>query len=318
MARKLPVPRGVTAVGSLRSDESVIVRPELAGRIARIAFTEGQRVQRGQLLFKLDDAVARAESEQARANYQLARSKYERALDLEKQRFISAQARDEAEGNMKVQKAAADLADAKLVKTEVRAPFNGVIGLRSVSVGDYVKEGQDLAPLEQIDPLKVDFRLPEVYLTQTRVGQPLQIALDAMPGKSYMGTVYAISPLIDAGGRAVVLRALVKNATAELRPGMFARVKLLLDQNATSIVVPETALVPQGEDQFVFRIVDGRAVRTQVEIGQRSEGTVEIRRGLSDGEIVVTAGQMKLRDGVPVRTVKAGTEQSAPASAVRS
>lgn len=317
VARKTNVPRGVTAVGSLRSDESVTLRPEVAGRIARIAFREGERVTRGQLLFKLDDSVTRAEYAQAHASYELARSKYERAVDLERQRFISAQARDEAESNMKVLQAAAELAQAKLTKTELRAPFTGVIGLRSVSVGDYVKEGQDLVVLEQIDPLKVDFRIPEIYLSQARVGQALQISLDAMPGKTYRGVVSAISPLIDAGGRAVVLRAVVKNATAQLRPGMFARVRLLLDQDATSIVVPETALVPQGEDQFVFRVVDGRAVRTKVDIGQRNEGTVEIRQGVADGEAVVTAGQMKLRDGASVQVVNAATAPQ-PQPAARS
>lgn len=320
-ASRMPLPRGVTAVGSLRSDESVTVRPEVAGRIAQIGFKEGERVAKGQLLFKLDDSVARAEFEQARANHVLARSKYQRALDLERQNFISAQARDEAEGNMKVQQAAADLAQAKLVKTEIRSPLHGMVGLRQVSVGDYVKEGQDLVQLEQIDPLKVDFRIPEVFLTQTRVGQSLQITLDAMPGKQYEGVVYAISPLIDAGGRAVVLRAKVKNAGAQLRPGMFARVRLLLNQQADGIVVPETALVPQGEEQFVFRVVQGRAVRTKVDVGLRSDGKVEVLNGLAEGDQVVTAGQLKLRDGAAVRVVggaAAGVVPAMPASQAKS
>ena len=128
-----------------------------------------------------------AEAQQAKANLTLAQSKFERAVDLRKQGFISGQARDEAENNLRVAKAAPALAAARLAKTEIRAPFSGVIGLRSVSVGDYVKEGQDMVNLEAIDPLKVDFRVPEVYLTQVQVGQTLQVSLDALPGRSYEG-----------------------------------------------------------------------------------------------------------------------------------
>jgi membrane fusion protein (multidrug efflux system) len=156
-----PMPQAITAVGSLRSDESVTLRPEVAGRISAIGFQEGQRVAKGALLVRLDPAVPEAEVQQARANLKLARTKYDRAVDLAKSNFISSQARDEAENNLKVAEAAVQLAEAKFAKTELRAPFSGIIGLRSVSVGDYVKEGADIVNLEAIDPLKVDFRVPE-------------------------------------------------------------------------------------------------------------------------------------------------------------
>ncbi|MFO1282757.1 MAG: efflux RND transporter periplasmic adaptor subunit [Burkholderiales bacterium] len=294
------LPQSITAVGSLRSDESITVRPEVAGRISTIGFNEGQRVERGAVLVRLDPSVNDAEVRQARANMTLAKSKYDRAVDLSKSNFISGQAKDEAENNLKVAEAALALAEAKLAKTEIRAPFSGVIGLRQVSVGDYVKEGADLVNLEAIDPLKVDFRVPEVYLKQVRVGQPLEVALDAVPGRTYNGRVYAINPLVDAAGRSIVIRAQVANTDTRLRPGMFARVRLITEERADALVVPEQALVPQGADQFVFRVVDGKAQRARVEIGQRGDGKVEIRQGLAVDDVVVVAGQLKLRDGVPV------------------
>ena len=294
------LPQSITTVGSLRSDESVTIRPEVAGRIAAINFQEGQRVAKGAVLLRLDPSINEAEVLQARANLKLARSKYERAVDLSKSNFISGQARDEAENNLRVAEAAVALVEARLAKTEIRAPFTGVIGLRSVSIGDYVKEGADIVNLESIDLLKVDFRVPEVYMRQVKAGQPLQVALDAYPGKTFEGRVFAVNPLLDAAGRAVVIRAQVKNADASLRPGMFARVRLITSESADSLVVPEQALVPQGSEQFVFKVVDGRAVRAKVEVGQRRDGKVEMVSGVTAGEVVVISGQQRLRDGVPV------------------
>ncbi len=294
------LPQAITAVGSLRSDESVTLRPEVAGRIATIGFAEGQRVQKGAVLVRLDPTVNEAEVKQARANMTLAKSKYDRAVDLAKSNFISGQARDEAESNMKVAEAALAVAEAKLAKTEIRAPFSGIIGLRQVSLGDYVKEGADLVNLEAVDPLKVDFRVPEVYMKQVRAGQPIEIALDAIPGRTYAGRVFAINPLVDAAGRAIVIRAQVSNPDTSLRPGMFARVRLITEERQDALVLPEQALVPSGSEQFVFRVVDGKAQRARVEIGQRGDGRVEIRQGVGPEDVVVVAGQLKLREGVPV------------------
>ena len=295
-----PLSKAITAVGSLRSDESITVRPEVAGRVAFIGFEEGQRVPRGATLVRLDPAINQAEVQQSQANLTLARAKYERALELQGKGFISGQAKDEAENNLKVAEAAVALANARLAKTEIKAPFTGVIGLRSISVGDYVKEGADIVNLEAIDALKVDFRVPEIYLKEIAVGQTLQVTLDALPGKTYEGRVFAINPLVDAAGRAIVIRAQVKNTDTALRPGMFARVRLFTRTAEDALVLPEQALVPQGEDQYVFRIVDGKAARAKVTVGQRRDGLVEIVDGLVAGDLVVTAGQLKLRDGSPV------------------
>ena len=202
--------------------------------------------------------------------------------------------------------------EARISKATIRAPFSGTIGLRLVSVGDYVKEGQDLVNLESIDPLKVDFRVPELALSQVKDGQSLQIALDALPDKVYDGRVVAINPLLDANGRSIVIRAQVPNRDGTLRPGMFARVRLFTSGLKDTLVVPEESLFPVGEDKFVYKVVDNKATRQKIEIGARREGRVEVLGGLTPDDLVVTAGVIKLREGVTVQVAE--TPASAPAT----
>ncbi len=310
------LPQSLTAVGSLRSDETVILRPEIAGRVATIGFREGERVTRGQVLVKLDASVQQADLDKARANLSLSKSKFERSVDLLNKGFLSSQARDEAENTFKVAAADTELMEARIAKATIKAPFSGTLGLRMVSVGDYVKEGQDLVNLESLDSLKVDFRVPELALSQLRDGQTLQIALDAVPDKVYEGKVVAINPLIDANGRAIVIRAQVPNKDGKLRPGMFARVRLFTSGSKDTLVVPEESLFPVGEDKYVYKVVQGKATRQKVEIGTRLEGRVEIMNGLAAGDVVVTAGAIKLREGAAVTIANAPASQ-APAPVVR-
>jgi membrane fusion protein (multidrug efflux system) len=297
----MKLPQSITTVGSLRSEETVIVRPEIAGRITEILFREGQHAAKGHVLVKLDDSVQRADLERAKANLTLSASKYERAVDLRNKGFISSQAKDEAENNLKVAEADAALAAARLAKTEILAPFGGTVGLRSVSVGDYVKEGQDMVNIEQIDTLKADFRVPETLMKQVRAGQTLQVTLDAIGDKAYPGQVYAINPLIDANGRSIVIRANVPNLDGRLRPGMFARVRLFTSDVRDTFVVPEESIIPLGDEKYVYRVVDGKAQRQKVEIGQRLDGKVEIVSGLAAEDRIVTAGVVKIRDGTAVQ-----------------
>lgn len=312
------LPQIITTVGSLRSDESVTLRPEAAGRITAIRFQEGQQVTKGATLFQLDAATNQAEVQQARTNLALAKSKYERAVDLASRNFISGQARDEAKSAYDLAQASLALVDARLAKTEIRAPFAGVIGLRVVSEGDYVKEGADLVNLEAIDPIKVDFRVPETFLRDVQPGQTVQITLDALPGKTYDGKVLAVNPLLDAAGRSIVVRAQVRNQGTTLRPGMFARVTLITRSKRAALVVPEEALVPQGSDNYLFHIVGGKAVRAKVEIGQRRESKVEIVSGIDKDAVVVTAGQAKLRDGAPVKVAGSEAPKDAPTAKQKS
>ena len=297
----LKLPQSITTVGSLRSDETVILRPEIAGRITEILFKEGQRATKGQVLVKLDNSVQKADLERAKANLTLSASKYERAVDLRNKGFISSQAKDEAENTLKVAQADAALAAARLAKTEILAPFSGTVGLRSVSVGDYVKEGQDMVNIEDTDTLKADFRVPETLMKQVSAGQTLQVTLDAIGDKAYAGKVYAINPLIDANGRSLVIRANVPNVDGRLRPGMFARVRLFTSDIRDTLVVPEESIIPLGDEKYVYRVADGKALRQKVEIGQRRDGKVEIVSGLAAGDRIVTAGVVKIRDGAAIR-----------------
>ena len=299
---KLNWQKSVLAVGSLRSDESVIVRAEQSGRITALNFKEGQPVRLGQVLVQLDDSVARAELEQARANQKLGKAKFDRAVELKQRNFISGQAQDEAENAMRVADATVSLADAKLAKLTIKAPFSGTIGLRTASTGDYVKDGQDIVNLEKTDPIKVDFKVPEIFQSKIAVGQALSVALDALPGQAFTGKVVAVNPQLDTAGRALVLRAQMDNRTGVLKPGMFARVRLTLADTGETVVVPEQSVAMQGEDQIMFKVIDGRAMRTKVEVGQRRDGKVEIVEGVSGNDTIVVAGWQRLRDGAAVRS----------------
>lgn len=302
----------VAAVGSLKSNESVVLRPEIAGRIAAIHLREGMPAAKGAVLVALDASTQAAELRQAEANLALSQANHRRTEELYEKKFVSARARDEAAANLKVLEAAVALAQARLQKTQIRAPFAGIVGIRNVSVGDYVKEGQELVNIEDIGALKADFRLPESYLSRLRKGQSVEVSTDAMPGQTFKGTLDAIDPLLDASGRAISLRARLENPDLKLRPGMFVRVRLAFGGERQGLAVPEEALVPAGDDNFVFRVVEGKAQRVMVKVGQRRGATVEITEGLKAGDEVVSAGQLKLRDGVPVR---AGQGAAAPAEA---
>lgn len=313
---KLNWQKSVLAVGSLRSDESVIVRAEQSGRITTLNFKEGQPVRQGQVLVQLDDSVARAELEQARANQKLGKAKFDRAVELKQRNFISGQAQDEAENAMRVADATVSLADAKLAKLTIKAPFSGTVGLRTASTGDYVKDGQDIVNLEKTDPIKVDFKVPEIFQSKIKVGQALSVALDALPGQTFTGKVVAVNPQLDTAGRAVVLRAQMDNRSGVLKPGMFARVRLTLADTGETVVVPEQSVAMQGEDQIMFKVIDGRAMRTKVEVGQRRDGKVEIVEGVSGGDTIVIAGWQRLRDGAAVRSASGAGGGAAPAGAV--
>lgn len=304
-----------TAVGTLRSNESVVLRPETAGRIARIGFKDGAVVDRGALLVALDAATQAAELEQARANRELARATQARNLELFEKKFISKQALDASAATLRVQEAAVQLAEAKLARTQVRAPFSGVVGIRNVSPGDYVKEGQELVNIEDIATLKVDFRLPEATVPQLQAGRPLEVTADALPGEKFTATLEAVDPAIDAGGRSVLLRARLDNTAGRLRPGMFVRVRLALAEKDAALMLPEQALVSDPAGAFVYRVVDGKAEKVKVRSGVRRDAQVEIVEGLAAGDVVVSAGQLKLRPGAPVRDVAASPPAAAAPAA---
>lgn len=291
-----------TAVGTLKSNESVVLRPETSGRIAAIHFKDGQVVRRGALLLSLDAGIQEAELQQARANLALAQANQQRNEDLFQKKFISQQSLDNTKAALKVQEASVALAEARLAKTRIRAPFDGVVGIRNVSVGDYVKEGEELVNVEDIATLKVDFRLPEAYLGRLERGQALEVSSDALPGVPFQATLEAVDPLVDVNGRSISCRALLPNREGRLRPGMFVRSRLVFGERKDALMLPEQAVVT-GARPRVFRVEEGKARAVTVQLGVRRDGRVEILEGLALGDTVITAGQLKVRDGMPVRPV---------------
>jgi membrane fusion protein (multidrug efflux system) len=300
-----PLSEQVTAIGTLLSDEAVTISSEIAGRIEKIHFQEGHPVEKGAPLVTLDDSVYRAQLADAEAKLKLAEQTHKRTSQLFSSKYATAQSADVSASNLAVGTAAVELARVQLEKAHIVAPFSGIVGLRSVSAGEYVTAGQALVNLEAIDPVKADFRVPEKFLSAIRVGQVIRLKLDAFPGESFEGKVYAIDPRLDVSGRSLLVRAVVPNADRRLRPGLFARVTVLLQLKEAALSVPEQAIMPQGDSQFVFKIVDGKVQLTKVVTGTRREGRVEIVDGLAAGDQVVTAGQLKIRDGVAVSVVDA-------------
>lgn len=297
------VQQEIIAVGSLRSNESVVLASEIAGRIVKVQFREGQPVKAGTPLFLLDDSVYRAERDQARAGLALSQRNHERAMELFGRKLISTRERDEAAAKLDVDRATVALAEARLAKTRIMAPFDGVVGLRAVSPGDYVTPGQALAPLEQIRVLKVDFRLSETALPSIAVGQTLNLEVDAYPGRIFPGKVYAIDPRLAEETRSIGVRARVANDEGQLRPGLFARVRLVVSERENAVLVPEQSIVPQGNDLFVYVIEDGKAAIRPVRVGVRQAGRAEIVSGLKAGDVVITAGMQKIGPGSPVMPI---------------
>lgn len=319
--RQMDLRDDAQAVGSLRSRQSVVLRPEVAGRITSIQFRDGQRVQRGQTLVQFDDQLPRAQVQQSQAELSIAQANHNRNQELVAQGFISQRSVDESAANLEVAQAKLALSRATAQRLKIVAPFTGVAGIRSVNVGDYLKDGADIVNIEDLDAVFVDFRLPERLQSKVRTGQTAQVTFDALPGVQYAAVVQAINPQIDADGRAIVVRGCIDNRRLQLRPGMFARVTTVFAERSNALVVPEEAIVPDGSSPFVLKVVDGKTPgsritrRTPVELGARTPGFVEVLSGLSATDVVVTAGQQRIRkDGTEVRLVTLGAGEKSSAS----
>lgn len=294
----------IRAIGSLQSDETVQLAPEIAGRISTIDFEEGSRVKSGDVLVRLDDALLRAEVADTEARLNLAKANNERARQLSRTGNVTDRGRDEAVTNFETALAALELAKTRLDKHLLRAPFDGIAGVRTVSVGAFVAVGTPVVNIEKIDGIKVDFKVPEIYLTSITVGQVIDVTVDAIPGRTFEGKVYAINPQVDVNGRALQVRARIENKDLILRPGLFARILIKGVVERDVVLVPESAIIPRAGDNFVFRVAEGRASEIRVKLGDRSDAQVAITEGIVAGDVIVTAGQHKLRDGAAVDVVE--------------
>ena len=300
----------VRAVGTLRSQQGVMLRPEISGRVTALHFRDGQRVRQGQLLVQLDDRLPQAQLRQSEAELAIAQANHKRNQDLLAQGFISQRMVDESAAGFQVAQARLALARASLARLRIVAPFSGIVGIRNVNVGDYLKDGADIVNLENIDTVYVDYRLPERYQALLRAGQKLRVELDALPGRSFEARIEAIDPLIDANGRSVGVRARIGNREGLLRPGMFARVTSVFKLRERALMIPEEAVVPLEGRLFAILLLPGAeqgalvSKRVEIKLGSRRPGQVEILEGLKAGDTIVTAGHHRLqRDGSPVKVV---------------
>jgi membrane fusion protein (multidrug efflux system) len=297
---KMTVYEEVEALGTLAANESVVIAPEIAGRVIALGFKEGQRVSKDQELVKLDTAILDAELKQAQADLTLSRDTFQRNQALVQRGAGTQVALEQATAQLASNEARVQLSKAKLAQSTIVAPFDGVVGLRSVGVGDYASVGKPMIILTNIDPIKVDFRVPEVFLSRVKVGQTIQVKIDAVPDAAFTGEIFAIDPVVDINGRAVRLRALIPNADLLLKPGLFARIMITIDQRENALVIPEMAVVPDGVGKIVYVVENGKAKRVVVELGKRLPGKVEVVKGLTPQMQIVTAGQMRLRDGATI------------------
>ncbi|MEM6455038.1 MAG: efflux RND transporter periplasmic adaptor subunit [Acidobacteriota bacterium] len=300
----------VTLNGELRADESLTLQTEIAGRIAALPLREGQPVRAGDLLVKLDDTILQAERERVVARRDLAAVRADRAAELFARSTISADQNDEAAADLAALEAEFALIEARIAQTEIRAPFDGVIGLRAVSPGSYVTPTTPIASLVQLDPIELDIDVPERHVDQLRRGARVDFrsgpsaetvdAGDATDEDAHVGTITAIEPRIDPETRTVRVRAEARNPGGRLLPGAFARIELPLGEARDALLVPAIALQTGLEGATLFVVEDGQAALRRVRTGIRTRARVAIVDGLAAGEQVVIEGRQRLRPGAAV------------------
>lgn len=291
----------ISVIGSLESNESVEIRSEIGGTVERINFEEGQRVKAGDLLFQIDREKLQASFEQASANLKLAETTASRYKNLVQTKAVSQQEYDQTVATLESNRATVALAKEQLADATIVAPFDGVMGERLISVGQFVAQGTPLGSLYNKDPMKVTFHVPERHIGEIREGQAIEMKVAAFPANVYKGNVYFISPRVDQTTRTVLVKARVPNPEGQLRAGMFANLELILQVKAKAILIPETALIIKGDTVSVYTVGEDDVVALKpVRVGLRREGMVEIVSGLEPEEVVVTEGYQKIGPGSKV------------------
>ncbi len=288
------------AVGSTRANESIEITANVSDRIERILFREGEEVEAGQLLVVMNSAEERAQLAEAQANLSDQRQQLERLQRLVATSSAAISQRDEQRARVEAAEARVEAIQARLQEREIRAPFAGQLGLREVSPGARIASGTTITTLDDVRPIRLDFSVPEGFLSVLRTGATIRSRTAAWPDRVFHGEVAQISPRVDPVTRAVAIRAELPNDERLLRPGMLMLVDLVRDERQ-GLMVPESALSPRGDDQFVFRIRDGKAQQVRVTLGSRQPGVAEITSGLQEGDTVVVEGGLRLREGSEVR-----------------
>jgi membrane fusion protein (multidrug efflux system) len=289
----------IQALGTARANESIEIQPRISSLIEHVTFEEGQLVNAGDLLIELENNEIVAGLALAKASLSESRSLYNRSKSLADTQAISASNLEELHAQVRVDEAQVQAAQARLENTVIRAPFSGKVGLRRVSPGSLVNTSTIITTLDDVSKIKLDFSVPETFLTVLSEGMSIAATSLVYPDRVFGGTVASIDTRLDPVSRAVLVRAIIPNSDGLLKPGMFMSVDLKRDRGSV-VVAPEQAIVPEGSQQFVFVVADGVAEKRAVQLGRRIPGFVAIKSGLEAGESVITEGTHKVRDGSPV------------------
>ncbi len=298
----------ISAVGTILSNESVTIKPEVPGIINSIGFEEGNTVEEGKILFALDTDLLKAEYEEVEANYNFASSQFERAQKLKKDGVIPSEEFDDRLRAYLNAKSRLNTLATRLKKHTIRAPFHGTLGSRMVSIGDYVGIGESLVNLEDLSQVKVEFYVPQRFINRLSEGQPVRVSIEPLP-QSYEGTVYLIDPTLDPETRSALIKAKVPNPENVLKPGMFCTVTIVIETIENALAVPLEARVSRGEKHFLYVVEDDKAVMRPVQLGIFAEGSIQITDGLKPGDRVIVAGLQKIGPGTPVQEAGEAPEQ---------
>ena len=301
----------LNAVGNVQAVQGVMVNNQVSGQVERILFESGEQVRAGQRLVQLDTDVDKADLEGLKASLDLARTQLERNRQLLRERAVSQRELDEATAALEQARAGVESKSALIEKKAIRAPFDGQLGIRQVNLGQYLAAGSEIVALEALDPVYVDYALPERRLAEVQVGQPVEVRVTAYPQRVFKGEIQAVSPAVDRQTRNIQIRALLPNRDLLLRPGMFAKIATLMPEKDQVLTLPRQAITFNTYGDSVFLIQDGEGEqagklvvqRRQVTTGAVRGDEVEIVDGLAAGDRVVSAGQVKLRNGVEVAIV---------------
>jgi membrane fusion protein (multidrug efflux system) len=286
----------IEALGTAKANESIEITPRISSVVTRVHFEEGQLVQAGELLVDLENSEILAQLAVAEASLKETTSIYNRSRSLIDTQVISAAELEELLAAMQVDMAEVEAAKARLAHTSIRAPFRGRVGLRRVSPGGFVNTSTVITTLDDTETIKLDFSIPETFLTVVDEGMAIAAQSLVYPDRDFAGEVLSVDTRLDPVSRSIRVRAIMPNPDGALKPGMFLTVNLKRDRGEV-LVAPEEAIVPEGGQQFVFRVEQGVAVKQAVTLGRRVPGSVEIVSGLSENDMIVTEGTHKIRDG---------------------
>ena len=316
-ARRTSVVDAVRATGRIEAVSAVDLRSDESGRIVELLFREGQAVEAGTPLLRIDDTLLRAQAERAAADRDLARQQLERARRLRAENAAAPADVERAEAAFRSAEAALAVLQVQIERSVVRAPFSGVVGQRFVSAGDYATPATRLLTLQTMDPQRAVIEVPERYAGDLRTGQPVEFTVAAHPGRVFRAQVEFIDPVVQPSSRTIVVKARAANPGHLLKSGMFIEARLATATRQGAVVVPEDAVQPLRTANVVWAVVDGKASRRIVTLGVRATGTVEILSGVEAGELVVVGGLERMGEGMPVapRPRGAGGDSTAASAA---